>query len=306
MSPPPLRVCLYQSDRAFFPSADKGGWKAQLQSEPFDLKEFGEAKSLSCHLQGGSELVDCLVLVSEELGTIAAVGDLLVERGLFLPTIVIAAATSPTACNLTDRKAGAVYHKAVSMMLVSSAEQLAQVNWVEEIERAIALFLQQSPNGVRLDPHPTPAPNQIRQQQRRLAEKLQERLGYAGVYYKRDTDRFYRHLPAEEQQELMARLETLYRGIVLEYFQAPDRVNPLIDEFAALAFLADLSVSQVLELHMQLMDNFAKQLKLEGRSEEIVLDYRITLIDAIAHLSEMYRRSIPRSPQTARQQGDRP
>lgn len=45
---------------------------------------------------------------------------------------------------------------------------------------------------------------------------------------------------------------------------------------------------------MDLMDEFAKQLKLEGRSEEILLDYRLTLIDTIAHLCEMYRRSIPR------------
>jgi circadian clock protein KaiA len=45
---------------------------------------------------------------------------------------------------------------------------------------------------------------------------------------------------------------------------------------------------------MELMDALATQLKLEGRSEEILLDYRLTLIDIIAHLCEMYRRSIPR------------
>ena len=45
---------------------------------------------------------------------------------------------------------------------------------------------------------------------------------------------------------------------------------------------------------MDLMDEFAKQLQLENRSEEILLDYRLTLIDIIAHLCEMYRRSIPR------------
>jgi circadian clock protein KaiA len=45
---------------------------------------------------------------------------------------------------------------------------------------------------------------------------------------------------------------------------------------------------------MELMEEFSKQLKLEGRSEEILLDYRLTLIDVIAHLGEMYRRSIPR------------
>jgi circadian clock protein KaiA len=32
---------------------------------------------------------------------------------------------------------------------------------------------------------------------------------------------------------------------------------------------------------------------LEGRSEDILLDYRLTLIDVIAHLCELYRRSVP-------------
>jgi len=41
------------------------------------------------------------------------------------------------------------------------------------------------------------------------------------------------------------------------------------------------------------MDQFSQQLKLEGRSDEILLDYRLTLIDIVAHLCEMYRRSIP-------------
>jgi circadian clock protein KaiA len=42
------------------------------------------------------------------------------------------------------------------------------------------------------------------------------------------------------------------------------------------------------------MDKFSQSLKLEGRSDEILLDYRLALIDILAHLGEMYRRSIPR------------
>lgn len=42
------------------------------------------------------------------------------------------------------------------------------------------------------------------------------------------------------------------------------------------------------------MDQFSQSLKLEGRSDEILLDYRLALIDILAHLGEMYRRSIPR------------
>jgi circadian clock protein KaiA len=97
-----------------------------------------------------------------------------------------------------------------------------------------------------------------------------------------------------DRQEFLAELRVDYRDIVLNYFHQGNQTNQKIDALVAKAFFADLSVSQVLEIHMELMDTFAKQLKLEGRSEEILLDYRLTLIDVIAHLSEMYRRSLPR------------
>ena len=84
-----------------------------------------------------------------------------------------------------------------------------------------------------------------------------------------------------------------YRHIILDYF-SQDSQNHQIDQFVNKAFFADLAISQVLEMHMELIDEFSQQLKLEGRSEEILLDYRLTLIDVVAHLGEMYRRSIPK------------
>ncbi|MFN7353859.1 MAG: hypothetical protein ACK5UZ_00640 [Pseudanabaena sp.] len=117
-----------------------------------------------------------------------------------------------------------------------------------------------------------------------------------GVYYKRDSRLFFRNLSPEDRQEYIGRLKSIYRSIILEYFSEKSRdLNQKIDEFVNLSFFADISVSQVLEIHMELMDEFAKQLRLEGRNDEILLDYRITLIDMIAHLCELYRRSIPRS-----------
>ncbi|HEY9302275.1 MAG TPA: circadian clock protein KaiA, partial [Phormidium sp.] len=50
----------------------------------------------------------------------------------------------------------------------------------------------------------------------------------------------------------------------------------------------------IVEIHMELMDEISKQLKIEGRGDEILQDYRLTLIDVIAHLCEMYRRSLPK------------
>jgi circadian clock protein KaiA len=131
-------------------------------------------------------------------------------------------------------------------------------------------------------------------QQRRLADKLKERLGYLGIYYKRSPKNFLRALPPDEQAELLHQLRQEYRSIVLGYFSNEYDLNQQIDNFVNAAFFADIPVSYIVETHMELMDEFAKQLKLEGRSEEILLDYRLTLIDTISHLCEMYRRSIPR------------
>ena len=42
-----------------------------------------------------------------------------------------------------------------------------------------------------------------------------------------------------------------------------------------------------------MIDAFWKQLKLEGHKNDFLQDYRLALLDVLAHLCEMYRRSIP-------------
>ena len=170
------------------------------------------------------------------------------------------------------------------------------------IEQAISQFLNLSPSFRKsnsVNPIEQSSENSVQkflvQHQNRLAEKLRERLGYLGVYYKRNPQRFLRNLPSVERKQFLENLKSDYRDIVLNYFSDQPRIlNQQIDEFVNNAFFADVSVTQIVEIHMNLMDEFSKQLKLEGRSEEILLDYRLTLIDIIAHLCEMYRRSIPR------------
>jgi circadian clock protein KaiA len=114
------------------------------------------------------------------------------------------------------------------------------------------------------------------------------------VYYKRNPSHFYRNLSPQEKREYLELLSAEYREIILVYFSQEANVNDLLDQFVNQAFFADLAISQILEIHMELMDEFAQHLKLEGRSEEVLLDYRLALIDILAHLGEMYRRSIPR------------
>ncbi|PSB04019.1 hypothetical protein C7B64_05635 [Merismopedia glauca CCAP 1448/3] len=126
-----------------------------------------------------------------------------------------------------------------------------------------------------------------------LTQKLKERLGYLGVYYKRNSQLFFRNLSDTEKQKLLEILKFKYREILLNYFANKHYLNQKIDEFTDTLFFTDIAISQVVEIHMELMDEFAKQLKIEGRNDEILLDYRLTLIDVMAHLCEMYRRSIP-------------
>ncbi|GAP98076.1 circadian clock protein KaiA [Leptolyngbya sp. NIES-2104] len=177
-----------------------------------------------------------------------------------------------------------------------------ELNQIETwIDRSIEEFLELSPVCQLPDTITPPdftqdliAQNFLMLQQRRLTDKLKERLGYLGIYYKRSPKAFLKNLPPQEQQEFLDELRVEYRLIILNYFQDDGDLNQQIDNFVNAAFFADVPVSQIVEIHMELMDEFAKQLKLEGRSEEILLDYRLTLIDTIAHLCEMYRRSIPR------------
>ncbi len=190
------------------------------------------------------------------------------------------------------------YREAEIAITISQIDQLEE--WINEaINRFIALSLDAHltllglPRGDKKSEEAA-AIALISAQQQRLTEKLKERLGYLGVYYKRNPENFLRYLSSAKQKEFLDQLKLEYRQIILNYFGNSNALNQKIDHFVHAAFFADIPVSKVVELHIGLMDEFAKQLKLEGRSEEILLDYRLTLIDVIAHLCEMYRRSIPR------------
>jgi circadian clock protein KaiA len=127
----------------------------------------------------------------------------------------------------------------------------------------------------------------------RLPNRLQERLGYLGVFYKRDPSRFLRHLPQQERQELLASLERTYRDLLISYFRDPAAANQALESFVHTAFFTDLPITKAVEIHMNLIDSFWKQLKLEGHKNDFLQDYRLALLDVMAPLCEMYRRSVP-------------
>lgn len=272
------------------------------------ITQFGKPQELLNYLGQECQTVDCLLIESSSL--VAPLLHQLREQSILLPVIILepeepamllevppetTTRTELPPNPLLDSTAELdLYHRAILRIPVTQIYRLEKL-----VEEAIANFLKLSPVSYfcTLDApaNATPAAySPLIQQQRRLADKLRERLGYLSIYYKRDSAHFVRNMAPTERHELLQQLKTDYREIILNYFIDDSYLNEKIDSFVNLAFFADVPVAQIVEIHMELIDEFSKQLKLEGRSDDILQDYRLTLIDTIAHLCEMYRRSIPR------------
>jgi len=260
-----------------------------LHEDRYTVTVVSDLESLVSLLKKNKNAQDCLVIFRDVEAVVEHLGML----NIFMPTILVLEDLYEQSEHHEQSESKDFYRASISI----SSKQLHDLPTI--IDQAIATFIKISPqvrHQLYVNIPDTPVSESLSVQQQRLADKLNERLGYLGVYYKRDSRLFLRNLSPEDRQEYIGRLKSIYRSIILEYFSEKNHnLNQKIDEFVNLSFFADISVSQVLEIHMELMDEFAKQLRLEGRNDEILLDYRITLIDMIAHLCELYRRSIPRS-----------
>lgn len=263
----------------------------------FSLHQHGSLESFCYFAEKEKNYIDCLIL--QQTDEIKQLTTWLYGRAILLPAVIILDSemteSSPSPDGTLE---GFHFHMAEVSIPTDGLPQIAT-----HLEQAISQFITLSPLSWRKLNSTAPKVKNISTalelllpQQRRLTEKLKERLGYLGVYYKRDPQSFFRNLPPDQRQELLDMLKVTYREIILRYFTDDGTLNRRIDDFVNTAFFTDVSAAQIVEIHMQLIDEFSKQLKLEGRSEDILLDYRLTLIDTIAHLCEMYRRSIPREP----------
>ncbi len=249
-------------------------------------------------LRDRGDQIDCLVtedaLLEQWLPALA-------EGGIFLPVVVVTPVGAAPGHGSSHLPWQDTYHGAI-VTLPSDHLHRLEVSITQAIQQFLALSAESctlpvAPEAAAETAAPdSPPQDLLSAQQDRLTDKLKARLGYLGVYYKRNPESFLRNMSQVDRDALLNQLKTDYRKIVLGYFSNDAKLNQNIDAFVNQAFMADISVSLIVEMHMELMDEFSKQLKLEGRSEEILLDYRLTLIDVIAHLCEMYRRSIPREP----------
>lgn len=267
-----------------------------LRSDRYHLCHLESLEKLKHFIENNKEQIDCLLVLNEL--SLTPIFNSLYEQGILLPVVIIDLEKDlQTPASGDGLQPIYQYHQGEIHVSSNHLDQLAS-----KIAVAITRFLHLGPSCTideremitsKID-RVENKQNFLLLQQRRLADKLKERLGYLGVYYKRNSQQFYRNLSPKEKQKLTDSLAQEYRLVTLEYFANSQKTNQLIDSFVTQAFLADIAVPQILEMHMELMDEFAQQLKLEGRSEEVLIDYRLVLIDVIAHLCEMYRRSIPR------------
>ena len=295
-----LLICIFPCDEQQAQSSSR-----LLSEEGHSVKFIGSIDELREFIEPNKENIDCLVLFWQD--SLSNILSQLAEEGTLLPLAIVEddelqdsyeSDSEPKKLSQTQpsEHKSFLYHNAEVRLKRSQLEKLPAY-----INLAISKFLHLVPacniedqfTQFKSDREVNGA-NFLLLQQRRLAEKFKERLGYLGVYYKRNPQDFYRNLSKEKKQDFLQELNLDYRKIILNYFAEDSEINQAIDRFVNKAFFADFSVSQILEIHMDLMDEFAQQLKLEGRNEEILLDYRLALIDIIAHLCEMYRRSLPR------------
>lgn len=303
-----LHICIFSPQPQFAQSLIK-----LLNCDRYEVTDFSLIKDSVDFLTDNNGEIDCLILVKNtQTGSILRqLSKLLWQSRVLLPTAIIEMEHPPSIAaemledfsnSLVDKtKTNTIYHRAEIQLYFT---QLAEIN--SYIDLAITKFLGlapssdisdiSNPNNCETLERPeleVKLRNSLIFQQRRLTEKIKERLGYLKFYYPRQASNFYHNLSPKKQAQFYQELSQTYRGVLLKYFDENSKVNKLIDEFVDQAFFADISTSQILEMHMQLIDDFSYQLKIEGRSDDILLDYRLPLIDIISHLCELYRRSAP-------------
>ncbi|MFN5118624.1 MAG: circadian clock protein KaiA [Cyanobacteriota bacterium] len=249
-----------------------GQW---LRGGRYQLEPIGEEGDPVACLDSRREDFDAVLLEQGAIdpATYRALSDL----GLLLPAVVIGEVTGRIE-----------YHDAEVHLPTDQLEQLTY-----SLDAAVSRFLRRglvsaggsasAPQGATIDTS----------DRWKLANRLKERLGYLGVYYKRDPSRFLRNLPAADREDLLRSLTRTYRDLLLSYFRDPAAANQALESFVNTAFFSDLPITNTVEIHMNLIEGFSKQLKLEGHKNDFLQDYRLALLDVMAHLCEMYRRSIP-------------
>lgn len=309
-----LCICLFSNQSKFIQSVERLliGNRDESVSIPttetvkrrnYELNSFRQTEKLIEFIEQNKQQIDCLVFSNSD--RLIVVVNKLKQIDILLPIIIVETEQYIKKLAEIEQESARLWIDAViETSLYHRAEVRLYPTQLREIDcyidLAINKFLTLKINPCSNSDRPNDEKNSeeeisksLAEKQRRLTNKIKERLGYLGVYYKRDVNKFYRNLSTKEKKELNLKLVNSYRQILLVYFEDSAPKNKLIDEFVDMAFFADISTSKIIEIHMELIESFAYQLRIEGRSDDILLDYRLPLIDVVSHICEMYRRSIP-------------
>ena len=269
MARPGLTIALLLTTPALVDACRQ--WLPETRYHSLDLSRLDQGEEpidLVGTLAAQQEEIDAVVVEQHLLD--ASSRDQLLGRGLLFPAVVVG-----------EMKGHVDYH---AEELHLADDQLAQLGYT--VDAAISRFLRQGRADGRSDDDGLASVD-------KLSRRLQERLGYLGVFYKRDPSRFLGSLPTEERRELLESLQRTYRDLLISYFSDPAASNQALESFVNTAFFSDLPITRTVDIHVDQIDEFWKQLRLEGHKSEFLQDYRLALLDVMAHLCEMYRRSIP-------------
>ena len=285
-----LSVCLFSTSQQLSNLVTQ-----LLNSDRYELNCFNSKLDSIDFISSNPEQIDCIVL-NEDIETRAILKHLWQSK-ILLPAIILELEQPPKILleeidSLDDYlmlPANNIYHRAEIHLYLT---QLAEIN--SYVNVAITKFVNLVPSS-SCDCILSDKSQQILQnlaaQQNRLTKKIKQSLGNSRIDARRNPQVFYKNLSKSKQEKLEQKLISNYRQILINYFDNNSKIKKMIDEFVGQAFFNNISTSQIIEIHMELIDNFAYQLKIEGRNEDILLDYRLPLIDIMAHLCEMYRRS---------------
>lgn len=235
-----------------------------LSSERFVLTELDSVGSLLHIIEHQPLAFDCLI-VEDDPAILRVVGQFYEQETLF-PVVILKANTN----NFFE-------HPAAVEIDIANCNQIAKA-----VNQAIAQF-----HNLTIATSPADLKPQ------NLSWQQQHGFGDLGGYYKRE-GLFFQQMAVGGQQWFLQELQSNYREILINYFATDIKLKETIEQFINKIFYSNIPVTKIIEIHMELIDEFSRQLILEGRSDEVLLDYRLTLIDILAHLCEVYRSAIPK------------